>query len=640
MQALNASTLQDAECAHIKFVNGMGQIAPRPLFYSAKRKAMKSFLFNMLKKSLNIAFFTPCLLAAAQHSAAEPQHAIALYGEPALSSDMESLPYTESNAPQGGRIVYGKRGRFDSLNPFIVKGRAPWAMRTYVFESLMARSWDEPFTLYGLIAQSIDVSDDRMRVTFALNPDARFADGSAITPDDVIFSMRILRDEGRPNFGTYYRRIASVEAVGAREVRFTFKEPERELPLLLGLMPILSRADWEGKDFAETTLTPPMGSGPYAITSVERGERLTLKRRADYWGADLPVNRGVHNFGEVTFTYFRDANALWEAFKAGLVDVRQENDPNRWAQGYDFPAAREGRIERGTLAHGRPTGMYGFTFNTRKALFADRRVREALTHAFDFEWMNTALNRGAYQRITSYFSNSALGFKGAAEGIERELLLPFVAELPEGALETGYALPVSAGDGRNRVNLRKAAALLREAGWTVRDGVLRNADGERFDFEILLSGAKDERIAANFAASLKRLGIEARLRQVESAQYQARLTDYDFDMILRRWGLSLSPGAEQRFYFGSEGITKPGTRNYMGAKNPAIDAMIEKISATDDERIYYAAIRALDRVLTLERYVIPLWFEPVERFAWWKPLKKPDRVPLYGYRPEVWWHGD
>ncbi len=594
----------------------------------------------MLKKKLNIAFFTPCLLVAAQHVAAEPQHALALYGEPALKIGFESLPYAAPDAVQGGRIAYGKRGRFDSLNPFITKGRAPWAMRTHVFESLMARNWDEPFTLYGLIAETADVADDRMSVTFALNPDARFADGSAITPDDVIFSMEILRDSGRPNFGTYYRRVAAAEGVGKRSVRFSFKRPERELPLLLGLMPILSRADWAGKEFAETTLTPPMGSGPYEIVAVERAERLTLKRRTDYWGAALPVNRGVHNFDEVAFVYFRDGNALWEAFKAGLIDVRQEDDPNRWADGYDFPAARDGLIERGTLAHGRPTGMHGFTFNTRKPIFADRKVREALTHAFDFEWINTALNRGAYQRITSYFGNSTLGFEGEAKGIERELLLPFADSLPAGTLDAGYTPPVSAGDGRNRANLRKAADLLRAAGWTVRDGVLRNEDGARFAFEILLNSGKDERIAANFATSLRRLGIDVRLRLVESAQYQARLTTYDFDMILRRWGLSLSPGAEQRFYFGAQGIAEHGTRNYMGAKNPAIDAMIEKISGTDDEEIYHAAIRALDRVLTAERYVIPLWFEGVERFSWWKPLKKPDRTALYGYRPEVWWIDD
>ena len=503
----------------------------------------------------------------------------------------------------------------------------------------MARSWDEPFTVYGLLAEHVDVADDHRSVSFTLRPQARFSDGTPVTPDDVIFSMQILRDKGRPNFESFYKRIARATVTGPQSVTFEFHEPERELPMLLGLMPVHARADWQGRDFSETTLQPPIASGPYRIESVQPGDRLTLKKRPDYWGRDLPINRGVHNADEVTYLYFRGENALWDAFKAGLVDIRQETDPARWLDGYDFPAMKDGKIERSALPHGRATGMEGLVFNTRKPLFRDRRVREALLYALDFEWINAALNRGAYERIASYFGNSRLGATGAATGSERRLLAPYADALPAGTM-TGeaMALPVSGGDGHNRTNLRHAMRLLNQAGWRVEKGALVNEAGELFAFEILLRGAdNDEKIAAGFARGLARLGITATLRAVDDAQYQARLTTYDFDMILRRWWLSLSPGTEQEFYFGSGGVTKPGTRNYMGADNPAIDAMIAAMLSAKDEETYVAAVRALDRVLSAERYVIPLWHDPVERFAWWKPLGKPDRTPLYGYRPEVWW---
>ncbi len=510
-------------------------------------------------------------------------------------------------------------------------------MRSHVFESLMARNWDEPFTIYGLLAQSVEIAADRQSVTFVLEPDAAFSDGTPVTPDDVVFSMHILRDKGRPNFRAYYGKVANAEATGERTVTFTFKQPEHELPMLLGLMPIHSRADWESRAFDETTMTAPVASGPYRVESVDPGASITLRRRDDYWGKNKPVNRGVHNFDEVTVHYFRDEAALWQAFTAGIVDLRQETDPARWLDGYDFPAAQAGKIQQGELRHGRATGMKGLVFNTRNPLFADRKVRDALIHAFDFEWMNKTLNRDAYTRIHSYYGNSRLGHTGAAAGIERTLLLPFADALPPGTLDTAYTPPESTGNGRNRANLRIATRLLREAGWRIEDGELTDATGDPFAFEILLTSNEDEKIAASFARALEQLGIDVSLRLVEGAQYQARLTTYDFDMVLREWWLSLSPGAEQSFYFGSQGITQQGTRNYMGAANPAIDAMIDVLTTAPDEETYIAAVRALDRVLTAERYVIPLWYAPVERVAWWKPLGKPNRTPLYGYRPEVWW---
>lgn len=502
----------------------------------------------------------------------------------------------------------------------------------------MARSWDEPFTLYALLAESVEIAEDRQSVSFTLHPDAAFSNGRPVTPDDVIFSMEILRDKGRPNFNAYYARVAEAKADGERVVTFTFFEPERELPLLLGLMPIHPRFDWENRDFDETTLQKPIASGPYRIESVAPGDRITFRKRPDYWGKDLPVNRGLHNIDEVTYLYFRDENALWEAFKAGLVDLRQEDDAVRWLNEYDFPAAQKGDVVRDALPHGRATGMEGFVFNTRNPLFADRRVREALLHVFDFEWTNAALNQGAYERIQTYYGNSAFGATGPATDGERRLLMPYAKHLPKGTLEGDFALPVSKGDGRNRNNRRIAIGLLREAGWRISNGVLKNAQGMRFAFEILLrASGNDEKVAASFSRALESLGIDVTLRMVEGAQYQSRLTTYDFDMVLQRWWLSLSPGAEQDFYFGSKGVTEKGTRNYMGANNPAIDAMIDLLASAPDRETYTAAIRALDRILSAERYVIPLWYDAKERIAWWKPLNKPALTPLYGYRPEIWW---
>ena len=505
-------------------------------------------------------------LIASGVAVAEPSHGIAVHGEPALAKDFDSLSYVNPAAPRGGTIVYGERGRFDSLNPFIVKGRSPSSLRPLIFESLMVRSWDEPFTVYGLLAETIEVDEARSWVEFTLNSEARFSSGDPVTVDDVIFSMEILRDKGRPNHRTYYTRVSKVSSPHDGTIRFEFAEPDRELPLLLGLMPILSRADWVGRDFSRTNLDAPVGSGPYEVADVHTGESITYRRRGDYWGEDLPVNSGVHNFDRVTHLYFRDDNALWEAFKAGEVHLRQEPDPKRWEDEYTFPAVETGKIVRDEIVHGRATGMYGFVFNTRRPVFADRRVREALTLAFDFEWINSALNRGAFKRITSFYGNSDLAFSGPAEGAELELLKPFAASLPPGTLTSGYTPPISPGTGRNRENLRSAARLLRKAGWRISAGRLVDDGGKQMSFEILLTDQKDEKITGAFAQSLERLGIDVDVRLVDSAHYQDRLNTYDFDMTVRRWWLSLSPGAEQRFYFGSDGVAEHGTRNYMGGQ--------------------------------------------------------------------------
>ena len=583
-----------------------------------------------------------CLLflAGAAH-AAGPAHGIAMIGEPALAAGFAHLPYADPDAPKGGEVVYGEVGGFDNLNPHITQGRYAWGMRVHVFESLMARSHDEPFTLYGLLAETIETPEDRSWVEFHLRPEARFADGAPVTVDDVIFSLETLRDRGRGNMRRYYGEVETIDRVGERGLRLHFRAPEagprnQELPLLLGLMPIHQQAWWQGREFDATTLEAPVGSGPYVVEAVEPNRSIRFRRNPDYWAADLPVRRGFDNYDTIRYEYFRDQNARFEAFKTGEVRVYREGDPVRWAEGYDFPAARDGRVQTGELAHGRPSGMRGFVFNTRRPLFRDLGVRRALEAAFDFEWINATLHQGRFQRITSYFANSDLAHSGPAEGRELELLHPFADELPAGTLEAGWRPTVGDGSGRDRQRLRRARDLLAEAGWRVQDGELRNAAGEPFAFEILVRGVADENVAELFAGLLQPLGIQVSVRLVDSAQYQERRTAYDYDMLVNRWWLSLSPGSEQGFYWGSDGVETPGTRNYMGVASPAIDAMVAAITEARDRETFTAAVRALDRVLSAGTYVIPFWYQQTDWFAWWQEQRFPP-PPLYGYRPEVWW---
>lgn len=582
------------------------------------------------------------LALSATGAAAEPSHGLAMHGEPALPPDFEHLPYVNPDAPQGGRIAFGATGGFDSLNPFIVRGRAPYEVRPYAFEALLGRNWDEPFTLYGLIAETVETPPDRSWVEFTLRPEARFSDGTPITVEDVTGSMRLLAEEGRPNYRTVWDKVAAVERTGARSVRFTFDEPDREAPLILGLAPILKMAQFEERSFSEPSLQPIVGSGPYVVDAVEPDRFLSLKRDPDWWGRDLAFSRGQHNLDEIRIEYFRDASAQFDALKAGAIDFWREGDPQRWRTGYEASPFQDGRVERVEVPHGRPTGMYGFVFNTRRPPFDDRRVREALTLAFDFEWTNRTLFEAAYERITSYFANSPLAAEGAATAAERAILEPHADALPEGALDAMWTPPVSDGSGRNRENLRLAARLLAEAGWRPGpDGALRNAAGEPFEFEILLGASSDERVAGSFIDALRTLGVAATSRLIDSAQYQERRDAYDFDVIVNRWGLSLSPGNEQRFYWGAEGVEVPGTRNYMGVENSAVEAAIDALLEARDGEGFRAAARALDRALTAGIYVIPFWHDPVSRIAYASRLSFPKRLPLYGdwigWAPDVWW---
>lgn len=584
-------------------------------------------------------------LAVVPGLAGAQSHGIAMYGEPALPPDFVSLPYANPDAPKGGRIVFGESGGFDSLNPFIVNGIAPAGLTAHTVETLLGRSFDEPFTLYGLLAESVTTDEARTYVEFTLREGARFSDGSPVTVEDVIWSFETLGTQGQPRYSAAWKKIGKVEQTGERSVKFTFNTEDRELPLILGLRPILKKAQWEGKDFTLSTLEAPIGSGPYVVAEFEPGKFISYRKNPDWWGADLPFNRGQHNLDEIRYDYFGDGGVVFEAFKAGVITSWRETNPVKWEQQYDFPAVVAGDVVKSVIPHSRPSGIEGFVFNTRRAMFADWRVREALITAFNFELVNKTLNGGAQPRIQSYFSNSPLGMVPGtpAEGRVAELLEPFKAELLPGALE-GYTLPAGDGSEANRGAIRAATALLEEAGWTVQDGVLKNAAGEPFAFEILITNGADDIInaATIYVEGLKRLGIEARVTTVDSAQYKERTTNYDFDMTHYIRSLSLSPGNEQTLYWGSAGVTEPGTRNWMGMNSPAAEAMIATMVAAKDNTEFVAAVQALDRVLTTGRYVIPIWYSDVSRLAHRKELKYPERLPLYGdwpgFQPEVWWY--
>ena len=576
-------------------------------------------------------------LALASPAAAESAHGIAMHGAPKYGPAFAHLDYANPDAPKGGTLRLGVTGSFDTLNPFIIKG-VPAAGRHYVFESLLKRTWDEPFSLYGSIAASVEVPDDRSWVAFTLRPEARWHDGSPITADDVVFSFETLRDQGRPNHRLFYGKVAHIERPDPRTVKFVFgPEGDRELPLIMGLMPIISKAYYTAADFTKSTLEPPLGNGPYRIESVDPGRSIVYRRVTDYWARDLPINRGHYNFERVRYDYYRDSTVLMEAFTSGDYDLRREGSAVRWATAYGIPAVADGRVKRELLPHRRPAGMRAFVFNTRRALFADRRVREALGFAFDFEWLNENLLHGAYVRTDSYFANSELASRGAPSVREQALLTPYRGRLADEVFTRAFVPPATDGTGNVRENLKAARALLGEAGWRVREGALRDGASRAFAFEIMLVRPDNERIALAYMRNLERLGISARVRTVDTAQYEARRRAYDYDMIIHRWGVTLSPGNEQAYYWGSEAAVREGTRNYAGISDPAIDGLIAHVTAARERASLVAGIRALDRALLWGHYVVPLYHLTSDRVAYWDLFGRPQLTPLYGYVIETWW---
>jgi peptide/nickel transport system substrate-binding protein len=569
-------------------------------------------------------------------------HGIAMHGSPKYRPDFEHFGYVNPAAPKGGRVRFAAIGTFDSVNPFIIKGIPAQGLRGLVYESLMARSYDEPFSLYGLIAEAIEVPPDRSWVAFTLRAQAKFSDGRPVTVDDVIYSWKMLRDKGRPNHRTYYAKVVKIERPGPRIIKFVFGSgADREIPMILGLMPVLPKHFFTKHGFDKTLLAKPVGSGPYVVAKVEAGKSITYKRDPAYWGRHLAVNRGRHNFDIVKYDYFRDNGSAFEAFKKGLIDVRGEGDPTRWATSYKFPAVKQGRVVTEKIPMGLPSGMSAFVFNTRRAVFKDPRIRAAIKLLFDFEWANRNLYYGLYSRTQSFYDNSELSSHGRpADAYERALLKAYRGAVTPAILAGSYRQPVSDGTGRNRANRRKALKLLKSAGFETRNGALVNrTTGRVLGFEIVLVSRDQERLALTFARSLKRAGIAVRVRRVDSAQFQRRLQEYDYDMVPYRWYNSLSPGNEQYFYWGRRGASQPGTRNYMGADNPAIDGMIEALLEAHDRPRFVSAVRALDRVLLSGDYVVPLFHLPHQWIARWTRIRHPARQTLWGIRIDTWWHG-
>lgn len=569
---------------------------------------------------------------------ADPRYAIAMHGAPALPADFDHLPYVDPTAPRSGRLVLAMQGTFDTLNPFSVTGTPAASIRGYVIESLMTRSQDEPFTLYGLLAESIDTPEDRSYVEFTLRPEARFSDGTPVTADDVLFSWQLLRDHGLPNHRSYYGKVKSATALDARTVRFDLAEVnDRELPLILGLMPVLSKKATDPARFGRTGFQPLVGSGPYLIADVKPSEQVTYRRDPNYWGERLAVNRGLYNFDEVRIDYYRDANTMFEAFKKGLYDVRPETDPGRWTAGYDFPAARDGKVVQESFTTGIPRGMNAFVFNTRRQVFADRRVREALIDLFDFEWANRNLFFGSYSRTGSYFEGSELSARGrAATDKERALLAPYADDVRTDVMEGLWQPPVTDGSGQDRIQQRRAMDLLQQAGWSLDRGKLQR-DGKSFRFELLVVTKDQERIALTYARWLQRAGIEADVRLVDAIQFRQRLNQYDYDMIPYFWFASLSPGNEQLHYWGSAEASIEGGRNYMGVKSAGVDAMIAALLSATSQEDFVAAVRALDRVLMSGFYVVPLFHLRDQWIARRDYIRHPPTTPLYGPVFDAWW---
>lgn len=573
---------------------------------------------------------------------AGPSHAIAMHGTPKYPADFAYFDYVNPDAPKGGDFRLHAIGTFDTLNPYVIKGKPAAGLHHgfgYYFETLTRRSFDEPFSLYGLLAESIEMADDRGWIEFTLRTEARFSDDTPVTVDDVIFSWNILKENGSPNARATWSRVATVAQTGPQRVRFTFVDnSDRELPLLVaGFLPILSERWWRDRDFTETTLDPPLASGPYVIERIEPGRLIAYRRNPNYWGRDLAVGRGQFNLDTIRYDYYRDDSVALEAFKAGDYDYRGEGDAARWATQYNFPALAAGRVVREAIENGTPSGLRALAFNLRRPLFADRRVREALNLAFDFEWLNRALLHQGYSRTTGMFSKSAMAPTGPPSPAEMKLLEPWREQVPPQVFGPPFQPPATDGSGRDRTNLRKAAQLLKQAGLAVRDGVLHTSDGTPFRFEMTLRLPSNQRIALAYARNLKRLGIKVRVRLVESAQFQGLIDSYDFDMVFGFWGVTLSPGNEQQNYWSSLTANQPGGRNWTGVADPAVDAMIAALGAARTRQDLIAAARALDRILMWNYYVLPLYHDASQRIAYWRKLSRPKTVPVYGVRLETFW---
>jgi microcin C transport system substrate-binding protein len=590
-----------------------------------------------MKKILIIFVLLAVITSFNNHAYSEKVHGIAMHGIPKYVSDFENLDYVNPNAPKGGTVKFGSYGSFDNLNRVAFKGSKAAGLG-YVNDTLMRRVWDEAFSLYGLIAEKVELPEDRSSITFYLNSNATFHDGSPITRDDVLFSLETFQTKGTPNQKKTYGKVVETELIGNDGIKMIFENNEdKELPLIIaGFLPIIPKKFYENLDVTKTFLDIPLGSGPYQIDSLDPGRQIKYKRVENYWAKDLPVNKGLYNFDTIIYDYYKDSNVLVEAFKVGEYDFRREYNVKRWLSEYDFKAVQNGKVILTEMNNDRPVGMNGLVMNTRRDIFNNRNVRLALSYAYDHEWINKTIYQSAYVRTDSYFDNSPLASSGLPSKNELELLNVWKDEIPAEVFTETFTPPITDGSGNDRKNLLKAKDILEKEGWFVENGKLMK-DGKEFKFEFLIVSPSDEKIALAYQSNLKKLGITMDVRTVDSSQYQERLLSYDFDMIKRYWGVSLSPGNEQQFYWGSEVGQKDGSRNYPGINSPAVDALIEKlISATNREELT-TAIHALDRVLLWGHYVVPLYHSNKDRIAYWDFFEYPDEIPLYGIVIESWW---
>jgi len=561
-----------------------------------------------------------------------------MHGEPKYGPAFTHLDYANPDAPKGGTVRQAAIGTFDNLNPFAIKGKAAEGL-SLVYDRLMARVWDEPFTMYPLIAEKADVADDRSSVTFHLNPAAKFNDGTPITAEDVKFSFETLREFGRPNMRRIYKLVDETKITDERTIYFHFGAGhDKETVMILAMMPVLSKAWWSGKEFDATVLEAPLSNGPYRIAEIDPGRKIVYERVPEYWAKDLPVNKGHFNFDRVIYDYYRDDTVAFEAFKSGNFDLRRELNAGKWATAYDFPALQKGEVKKEALPHGRPERVRSLIFNTRRAPFDDIKVREALGLALDFEWMNANLFHGQYRRIASFFPNSSLAAEGEPSPAELALLEPFRTDLPATVFGAAWQ-PTGGGDqSAQRANMKRANELLKEAGWVIRDGKRVNEKtGAPFTFEILLDSPEDEKVALSFIDSLGRLGIKANVRVLDAANFRGRINEYDFDMMVYHWINTLSPGTEQTLYWGCAAAKEQGRWNYPGICNPAVDALATGIANAKDRDDLVAHARALDRVLTWNYYVIPLYYAGVDYVAYRAFIRHPETTPLYGMVTETWW---
>lgn len=585
---------------------------------------------------LHAAAFVVLLVSGTVHAAA--QHALTLYDEkPKYPADFTHFDYANPDAPKGGTLREAGFGSFDSLNPFINKGVAADDVGL-IYDTLTAQSLDEPFTVYGLLAERIEKGPNNQWVRFYLRPEARFHDGEPVKAEDVVFTFETLLAKGAPHYRGYYADVEKAVIEGPRQVRFDFRHAgNRELPLILGQLPVLPKHWWADRDFGAGSMEPPLGSGPYRIERVEPGRTIQYARVEDYWGKDLPVNRGFYNFNRIRFDYYRDNNVALQAFKAGQFDYWLETSAKNWASAYDVDAVKDGRIIKEEIPNLNPQGMQGFVFNTRKKHLQDPRVREALALLFDFEWTNRQLFNGAYTRTVSYFDNSELAASGLPSEGELKLLEPLRGQIPDEVFEKPFKLPHTNADGKIREQQRRAYELLTEAGWKIENDRMVDANGKPVKFEFLLVQADFERVLLPYKRNLAGLGIDLEIRRVDVSQYINRLRSRDYDMIVSGFGQSNSPGNEQREYWHSASADNPGSRNFIGLKDPAIDTLVEKLIAADSREELITRTRALDRVLLWGHYVIPNWHIKTWRVAYWNHLAHPQTTPAYDIGLMTWW---